>query len=272
MIQQILTDEHPLLREMSREVTAEELASPEVQQVIDDMLHTLGATTGVGLAAPQIGKLLRIVVVEKPRTIIVNPVLSFDVGDTKDTCFEGCLSVPGKRGEVERWRAVRVTGLTREGKPFESTWVKFRANVIQHEVDHLDGILYLDRATMMFSDDTAHAPAPRAAEPAAAAPRGDGKTFVVQSPHPVGGKQFLQWQFHEKGRVTNIRVTPGSAIVTAAWLSGVRLRAGGFKIGAVKKMLLGEHGLHVAAGDILRFELTMPPGKRKLVAEADWDG
>lgn len=271
MIQQILTDEDPTLREMSREVTLEELATPEVQQVIDDMLHTLRATTGVGLAAPQIGKQLRIVIVDKPMTVIVNPVITPE-GATKDMCYEGCLSVPGKRGEVERWRAVRVRGLTREGKPIEATWVKFRANVIQHEVDHLDGILYLDRATMMFADDAVYAPAPRQDPQLPVKQTGDLKTYVVQSPDPVGGKQTFAWQFQGAGRVTQIRVSPGSAVVMGVWLAGVKLRAGGFKIGAVNKMLLGEHGLHVAPGDQLRFEVRMPSGKKKIVAEADFDG
>ena len=275
MIQQILTDENPLLREMSREVTPEELATPEVQQVIDDMLHTLKATTGVGLAAPQIGKLLRIVIVDKPMTILVNPVVSFDVGDEKESCFEGCLSIPGKRGEVERYRTVRVSALTREGKPFEATWTKFRANVIQHEEDHLNGILYPDRATMMFGDDTVHAPTPRAEAMGDFSEKpggGSRKTLVVQSPHPVNGKQFVQWQFPSVGRVVEARVTPGAAIVTGVWLSGVKLRSAGYKVGAINKMLIGERGLHVAAGDILRLELQMPPGKKRLNAEADFDG
>ncbi len=273
MIQQILTDENPLLREMSREVTPEELATPEMQQVIDDMLHTLKATTGVGLAAPQIGKLLRIVIVDKPMTVLVNPVVSFDVGDAKEMCFEGCLSIPGKRGEVERYRTVRVNALTREGKPFEAVWTKFRANVIQHEEDHLNGILYWDRARAMFGDETAHAPAARAGAGGFWEKPGIGgrKTLVVQSPQPVKGKQFIQWQFPNVGRMVEARITPGAAIVTGVWLSGVKLRSAGYKVGAINKMLLGEHGLHVAAGDILRIELQMPSSK-KLCAEADFDG
>ena len=274
MIRQILTDENPLLRAMSREVTLEELETPEVKQVIDDMLQTLKATTGVGLAAPQIGQLLRIVIVDKPRTIIVNPVVT-PYNDVRQECYEGCLSVPGQRGVVERHLTVRVQGLTRLGKAIDMTMTNFRANVIQHEEDHLNGILYTDRATAMYGDDTVHAPAPRGDADAEFACEADAvtgrKTYVVQSGHPVNGDQYVQWQFADKGRVSSIRVSPAAAMVTGVYLSGVKLRARGFKIGAVDKMLLGEQGLHVAAGDVLRIEFRMP-AKKKIVAEADFDG
>jgi hypothetical protein len=72
--------------------------------------------------------------------------------------------------------------------------------------------------------------------------------------------------------MTDLRISPGGAMITGVWLSGVRLRAKGYKAGAAKQMLAGEHGLHVARGDQLRVELMMPKGKRKIVAEADWDG
>lgn len=275
MIRQILTEENPLLRQTSRDVSTDELAGPDVQRIIDDMLHTLKATTGVGLAAPQIGELLRIVIVDKPMTIIVNPVVTPVESDGKDMCFEGCLSIPGKRGEVERYRTVRVQGVTRDGKPIDAMWTKFRANVIQHEEDHLNGILYEDRATMMFGDDTVHAPMSPREEPSqekAGGAVGSRKTYVVKSPHPVGGKQFFQWHFHDTGRLVDARVKPGSAVVTGVWLSGVKLRASGFKVGAISKMLLGERGLHVHAGDVLRVELQMPVGSKVLHAEVDFDG
>lgn len=271
MIRQILTDENPLLREMSREVSLEELSTPEVQGVIDDMLQTLKTTTGVGLAAPQIGQLLRIVILDKPMTVIVNPEVS-PAGTELQTTFEGCLSVPGKRGEVERPKTVHVKGFTRQGKPISITLTGFRAAVVQHEEDHLNGILYVDRAPVVVSDDTAYQPAvpvpPASTEPVRT--NGKKRTYVVKSPEAVGGTQYFGWTFHETGRLVDMRVQPGAAMVTGVWLSGVRLKARGFKVGAATKMLLGEHGLHVQAGDQLRFEIRVV-GRKKIVAEIDHD-
>ncbi len=271
MIRQIATQGDPVLSQIAREVTADELLSPEVQQVIDDMLATLRATTGVGLSAPQISESLRIVIVDKPMTVLVNPIVT-PVGDVTDTSYEGCLSVPGMRGEVRRAQTVRVEYLDRTGKRVQATWTKFRAIVVQHEYDHLNGILYPERASFLFPDDTVHAPKIdptifRTGEGAT----GSRPTFVIVSPEPVSGKQFFAWQFHEAGRVVGIRVQPGGAIVAGVWLSGVRLRTAGIKAGALSKMLLGEHGLHVNAGDQLRVELRIAKGKRRIIAEADFD-
>lgn len=277
MIRTILIDGDPILRAVSRDVTPEELATPALQILIDDLISTLKSTTGAGLAAPQIGKSLRIVVVDKPLTVLVNPIVT-PVTDTTDTSFEGCLSVPGMRGEVRRPQTVRVEALDRHGKAFDMTWTRFRAIVAQHEVDHLDGILYTERATSMFAADDMP---PRlddlrrdgsGVDDATNTVTGKKKTLVVESPKPVGGKQYVSFMFHETGRMTDVRISPGGAIVTGVWLAGVRLRAKGFKAGAAAMMLAGEHGLHVARGDQLRLELQMPKGKRPLVAEADWDG
>ncbi len=278
MIRKILIDGDPILRAVSREVTPEELATPTVQLLIDDLFWTFKATkNAAGLAAPQIGESLRIVVIDRPLTVLVNPVLT-PIGDVTDTSFEGCLSVPGMRGEVRRPLNVRVQALDRHGKTFDMIWTKFRAIVAQHEVDHLDGILYTERATSLFADGSAP---PRredlrrdgaGVDAATNTVTGKKKTIVVESPKPVGGKQFVAFVFHETGRVTDVRISPGGAIVTGAWLSGVRLRQKGYKAGAAAMMLAGEHGLHVARGDQLRLELMMPKGKRPLVAEADWDG
>jgi peptide deformylase len=273
MIRQIATQGDPVLSQIARDVTDEELQTPELQQIIDDMLQTLKSTTGVGLAAPQISESLRIVIVDKPMTVLINPIVT-PVGDVTDTSYEGCLSVPGMRGEVRRALTVRVEYLDRSGKRVDTTWTKFRAIVVQHEVDHLNGILYPERATFLFPDDTVHAPkAPPVAHGTGVWPSAGGgrKTFVVESPEAVGGKQFFSWQFHETGRVVDVRVQPGGAIVAGVWLSGVRLRTSGIKAGALGKMLLGEHGLHVNAGDQLRVELHMVKGKKRLIAEADFD-
>ncbi len=270
MIRTILVDGDPALRMVSREVSPEELATPSVQLVIDDLVSTFkAAKNAAGLAAPQIGESLRIVVVDRPLTVLVNPTVT-PMGNTTDTSFEGCLSVPGMRGEVRRPLTVRVQALDRHGKEFDMVWTAFRAIVVQHEVDHLNGILYTERATSLFPDGAAPPPAPATAPVAEVS--GKKKTIVVESEKPVGGKQFVSFMFHEQGRMTDVRISPGGAIVTGAWLSGVRLRQKNYKAGAAAQMLAGEHGLHVARGDQLRLELMMPKGKRPLVAEADWNG
>lgn len=274
MIRTVLTDSDPILRQIARPVTLDELASPEIQGVIDDLLATFKSMPAAGLAAPQIGESLCIVVVDKPVTVLVNPVLT-PVGTEVDSSYEGCLSVPGKRGEVVRPQTVRVEAMTREGKPFDQVWTKFRAIVVQHEVDHLRGILYTDLATMLFDDSSVHTPklhreAPE--NPLVVRETGARKTFVIESPKPVGGSQHVTFCFEQRGRVTSLRVQPGGARITSVALSGVRLKRRDYPAGAATEVICGDKGLHVAAGDQLRIEMMMPKGKRKIVAEADFDG
>jgi peptide deformylase len=146
----------PVLRERAREVSAEELRSPEVQQLIDDMIDTMRAAGGAGLAANQVGALLRIFVVEVagnprypykppvPLTVAVNPQLE-PLGDETAVINEGCLSVPDLRGEVDRHMRVRVRRLDRDGTAHEEVRAGLTAGTFQHELDHLDGVLFLDR-------------------------------------------------------------------------------------------------------------------------------
>jgi peptide deformylase len=146
----------PVLRERAREVTPEELRSPQVQRLIDDMVDTMRAAGGAGLAANQVGELLRIFVVEVagnprypykpdvPLTVVVNPVVEPLDGETA-AINEGCLSVPGLRGEVDRHVRVRVRRLDRDGAPHDETRLGLTAGTFQHELDHLDGVLFLDR-------------------------------------------------------------------------------------------------------------------------------
>ena len=156
-VRPIATVGHPVLRERAREVTPEELRSPGVQHLIDDMVETMRAANGAGLAANQVHETLRIAVVEVrpgnprypykppvPLTVIVNPVLE-PLGEETAAIYEGCLSVPDLRGEVERSTAVRVRYLDRDGEPREEVRRGLTAGTFQHEVDHLDGILFLDR-------------------------------------------------------------------------------------------------------------------------------
>ena len=155
-VRQILHVGHPLLRERSREVTPDELASPEVQQLIDDMVDTMRDANGAGIAAPQVGELVRITTIEvndnprypyKPRiplTIVVNPVIE-PLDDETVEINEGCLSVPNLRGNVMRHVNVRVRWLDRNGVQHDEVRRGLTAGTFQHECDHLDGILFLDR-------------------------------------------------------------------------------------------------------------------------------
>ena len=147
---------HPVLRQRAREITPEELASRETQQLIDDLVETMRDASGAGLAAIQVHNPVRIVAVEVkdnprypykpniPLTILVNPVLE-PLGEERFENYEGCLSVPNLRGIVERWAEVHVTGLNRDGTPFDRVIRGLSAGTFQHECDHLDGKLFVDR-------------------------------------------------------------------------------------------------------------------------------
>jgi peptide deformylase len=152
----IVTVGDPVLRERAREVTPEELAAPETQRLIDDMIETMRAAGGAGLAANQVGSLLRIAVMEVrdnprypykppvPLTVLVNPEVEPVDAETA-AINEGCLSVPDLRGEVERHVRIRVRRLDRDGTPHDELRLGLTAGTVQHELDHLDGVLFLDR-------------------------------------------------------------------------------------------------------------------------------
>jgi peptide deformylase len=148
----------PVLRRRALDVPADELGSDEVQGFIDDMIETMRAASGAGLAANQVGSLRRIAVAEVPPggnprypykppiplTVMVNPVLE-PVGQETFSVNEGCLSVPDLRGTVDRFEAVRVRYFDRTGAPVDEVRRGLTAGTFQHEVDHLDGVLFLDR-------------------------------------------------------------------------------------------------------------------------------
>jgi peptide deformylase len=153
----IATVGDPVLRERAREVSEEELRTPEVQRFIDDLIETKRAANGAGLAANQVGDLRRIAVVEVtpgnprypykppiPLTVMVNPEVEA-VGDETLAINEGCLSVPDLRGTLERAAAVRVRYLDRHGNPCDEERRGLTAGTFQHEFDHLNGVLFLDR-------------------------------------------------------------------------------------------------------------------------------
>ncbi|HLM76115.1 MAG TPA: peptide deformylase [Polyangiaceae bacterium] len=147
---------HPILRTRARELSREELLSDATQAFIDDLIETMRDANGAGIAATQVHNPVRIFAVEVkdnprypykpniPLTILVNPVIEPLTTETFEN-FEGCLSVPNLRGVVERLTEVRVTGLTREGEPFERRARGLTAGTFQHELDHLDGVLFVDR-------------------------------------------------------------------------------------------------------------------------------
>ena len=157
-VREILTVGHPLLRERAREVSVDELRSPEVQHVIDDLIDTMHHANGAGIAAPQIGVSLRITTIEvnqnprypyKPKiplTVVVNPVIDF-LDDETVEINEGCLSVPNLRGTVSRYVNIRVRWLDREGHGHDEIKRGLTAGTFQHEFDHLDGTLFLDRVS-----------------------------------------------------------------------------------------------------------------------------
>ena len=149
---------HPVLRERAREVTREELASQAMQQLVDDLIETMRDANGAGLAAIQVYEPVRIVVMEvqgnprypyKPKiplTVLVNPVLT-PVGEETFSNYEGCLSVPNLRGRVSRWARLHVRAWDRAGQDIDATIAGITAGTYQHEVDHLDGRMFVDRVT-----------------------------------------------------------------------------------------------------------------------------
>ena len=151
MIRPVLRMGDPRLLEKSLPVRS--FSSPELEELLQDMRDTMAHLNGAGLAAPQIGVGLRVVifgVTSNPRypdiepvpdTVLINPELTPLSEETEDG-WEGCLSVPGMRGWVPRWRRLRYRGFDENGKPFQRDVEGFHARVVQHEVDHLDGILY----------------------------------------------------------------------------------------------------------------------------------
>ena len=155
-VREILHVGNPLLRQVSQEVTRQELASLEMQQLIDDLVDTQRAANGAGIAAPQVGALVRIATVEvtenprypyKPRiplTVVVNPVIE-PLDDEIVEVNEGCLSVPNMRGNVMRFVNIRLRYWDRHGVEHDEVKRGLTAGTFQHELDHLDGLLFLDK-------------------------------------------------------------------------------------------------------------------------------
>ncbi len=155
----------PVLRQRARALIEDEIRTTETQRLIEDMIETMRDASGAGIAAPQVGESIRVCVVEVegnsrypqfppiPLTILINPqlepwgVTSPELApEDSITLYEGCLSVPGLRGRVRRPRRVRWNAFDESGEAISGTWSGVSAAIIQHECDHLDGVLFVDRA------------------------------------------------------------------------------------------------------------------------------
>ncbi len=164
-IREIVTLPQPVLRRKAKPVN---LFDSSLQTLVDDMIETMRMAPGVGLAAPQVGVSDRLIVVEysvdetkedapKKLFVLINPEIKEKSGET-EIGVEGCLSVPGLLGEVERSLAVTVRGLTRRGQPIKIKAKGWLARIFQHEVDHLNGVVFTDLATKVWKPETEYPP------------------------------------------------------------------------------------------------------------------
>ncbi|MFU8814225.1 MAG: peptide deformylase [Pseudomonadales bacterium] len=156
-VREIIRMGHPTLRQRARELSPAEIGSAETRRLVEDMVETLHHAGGIGLAAPQVNEAIRLAIIEipggpsrygdiaaMPLTVFVNPEIEV-LDPARAGYWEGCLSVPGLRGFVERPQHVRVTARDLDNQPVQLELQGFLATVFQHEFDHLDGRLYLDR-------------------------------------------------------------------------------------------------------------------------------
>ncbi len=164
---------HPVLRRVAEPVA--DPGAPAIKRLVADMVETLADIAGAGLAAPQVHVPKRVVIFRVPAErvtgrpgdlpqdliTLVNPVVE-PLGDERELGWEGCLSVPGLRGAVPRWARIRYRGVTPEGEAVDRTVAGFHARVVQHECDHLDGVLYPQRMSdlslLVFNEEAARYP------------------------------------------------------------------------------------------------------------------
>jgi len=140
----------PILRKVAEPVRT---VTPEIKQIIQDMVETMWHQVGVGLAAPQVGISLRLLVMDdgkRSARALINPEIVERKGSVRDE--EGCLSLPGIFADVDRSKSVRVSAEDEEGRPISFEAHGFQAKVIQHEIDHLDGVLFIDRLSPIARD------------------------------------------------------------------------------------------------------------------------
>ena len=156
---------HPALRTPALPIPLERIADPEIQALIDDMVETMHEAHGVGLAAPQVGEGAQLFVYqaagppELPLHVVINPLVTPQAREVAYD-WEGCLSIPDLRGMVPRHPAVRIQGLDRQGNQLNYVARGFEARVVQHEFDHLNGVVFLDRMrdfkTLGYSEELGH--------------------------------------------------------------------------------------------------------------------
>ena len=158
-IRDIVTLPNPVLRRKAHKVTE---FDKDLQELIDDMIETMRQAPGVGLAAPQVGESIRLIVVEygeekdsevQPKKLfaVINPEI-IQSSEEKEIGVEACLSLPGLAGEVERYQQIVVKGINRYGKPARIKVDGWLARIFQHEIDHLDGVLFTDRAEKVWQN------------------------------------------------------------------------------------------------------------------------
>jgi peptide deformylase len=155
-IRKVITHPHDILRRKAHKVSD---FGPRLQKLIDDMVDTMRSEPGVGLAAPQVAESLRLIVVEygeeedeeKPPKLytLINPEI-LHLSEQVEIGVEGCLSIPGYAGEVERAMEATIRGLNRRGTPVKIKATGWLARIFQHEIDHLNGILFIDRAKKVW--------------------------------------------------------------------------------------------------------------------------
>lgn len=165
-ILEVITPKNSILRQKAEPIT--EFDDPQLQQLIDDMVETMIKAPGVGLAAPQVAVSKRLIVVRLPDDeqsreeygdaagvlyVVINPEV-VKKSREKESGVEGCLSIPGYFGKVDRSVTAKISGYDRHGKPFRIKATGWLARVFQHEIDHLDGILFIDHATEIWKHET----------------------------------------------------------------------------------------------------------------------
>lgn len=148
----IAIDDAEVLKKVAKEIPLSDIASDFIQQLIVDMFATMRHAPGIGLAAPQIFESIRLIVfylpaardelgIGVPDTVLINPIIE-KLDDEIDLQYEGCLSIPGLRGKVERFKKIKYSGYNQYGEYFERVAEGWHARLVQHEVDHLNGIVY----------------------------------------------------------------------------------------------------------------------------------
>ena len=148
---------HPVLRKRAQPLDPREIATPRIQRLIDDMFETMNDSRGIGLAGPQVHESIRLFVAGvddpdggMPPVVVINPEVT-PIGSAVEEDWEGCLSIPDIRGRVPRAARIQLRALDRHGRPLALTADGYPARVIQHETDHLDGVLFFDRMTSFES-------------------------------------------------------------------------------------------------------------------------